>query len=130
MELFDARSFSADAKEALRRRAVHAVVEQGRTRREMAHLLGVTPQAVGKWVQAYRAGGEAALAAQPQGRPKGSGTKLLPWQAAQVARRLKDQRPEQLKLPFYLWTRDAVAELIERRFGVRASRTRQRWRVG
>jgi transposase len=34
--------------------------------------------------------------------------------------------PEQLKLPFYLWTREAVAELIERKFAIRLSR----WTVG
>ena len=125
MDLFDARSLPAEAKEALRRRAVHAVVEQGRTRVAVAAVLGVTPVAVGRWVKAYRERGEAALAAKPQGRPVG-GTKLLPWQAAQVAGLLRDRRPEQLKLPFYLWTRDAVAELVERRFGVRISR----WTAG
>ena len=37
-----------------------------------------------------------------------------------------DRCPEQLKLPFYLWTRKAVAQLIERRFGIRLSI----WTVG
>lgn len=32
-----------------------------------------------------------------------------------------DRHPEQLKLPFYLWTREAVAQLIENRFGHRLS---------
>ena len=37
-----------------------------------------------------------------------------------------DRTPDQLKLPFYLWTREAVAQLIERRFGIRLSI----WTVG
>jgi transposase len=37
-----------------------------------------------------------------------------------------DRYPEQLKLPFYLWTREAVAELIEQKFGIRLSI----WTVG
>jgi len=32
-----------------------------------------------------------------------------------------DHHPEQLKLPFYLWTREAVAKLIHRQFGIRRS---------
>jgi hypothetical protein len=28
------------------------------------------------------------------------------------------KRPEQLRLPFYLWTREAVGQLIEKRFGI------------
>jgi len=27
--------------------------------------------------------------------------------------------PDQLRLPFFLWTREAVRELIEKRYGVR-----------
>lgn len=37
-----------------------------------------------------------------------------------------DHHPEQLKLPFFLWTREAVALLIKRRFGVQLSV----WTVG
>ena len=37
-----------------------------------------------------------------------------------------DRCPDQLTLPFALWTREAVAQLIERRFGVRLSI----WTVG
>lgn len=89
-----------------------------------AELFGVTRQAVGKWVAAYRQGGVRALRAHRRGRPPG-GT-LLPWQAAQVVRAVVDRHPDQLKLPFYLWTREAVAELIEQRFGIRLSV----WTVG
>jgi transposase len=88
--------------------------------------LGVPRQTIGQWVKAYEEGGEAALASKRRGRRTGEGTKLSPWQAAQVAQALRDHRPEQLKLPFYLWTRDAVVELIERRYGVRISR----WTAG
>ena len=34
---------------------------------------------------------------------------------------LRDRCPEQLKLPFYLWTREAVAALIEKKFKLRLS---------
>ena len=38
-----------------------------------------------------------------------------------MAKTVIDHHPEQLKLPFYLWTREAVAKLIHRKFGIRVS---------
>jgi len=119
----DARSLPAVAEEDLRRKAIKAV-RSGKTQLEVAQMLGVTRQAVGKWVKAYRTGGLRALKRKRRGRPKGS--RLQPWQAAQVVRLIEDRTPDQMKLPFYLWTREAVAELIERKFGVRLSV----WTVG
>ena len=123
MRIRDARSLPAVAQEDLRRKAVAAVLA-GTKQVDVAEMFGVTRQAVGNWVKAYRQGGAKALKAGRRGRPKG-GT-LLPWQAAQIARAIQDRHPEQLKLPFYLWTRGAVVELIERRFGLRLSI----WTVG
>ena len=91
---------------------------------EAAQIFGVTRQAVGKWVKKYREGGVRALRARKRGRP--SKSSLLPWQAAQIAKAVVHRYPEQLRLPFYLWTREAVAELIERNFEIRLSR----WTVG
>jgi transposase len=125
MERRDSRRLSPAAQEELRRRAV-AAVESGATRTEVARLFGVPRQTVGLWVAAYQEGGESALAAKRRGPKPGAGTRLAPWQAAQIAQALRDKRPEQLKLPFFLWTRDAVVELIERRFGVEVSR----WTAG
>ena len=41
--------------------------------------------------------------------------------AAQIANLVVGRHPEQLKLPFYLWTQQAAAQLIERRFAIRLS---------
>jgi transposase len=123
MRINDTRSLPAVAKETLRLRAVEAVLN-GRSQVEVAKLFGVTRQAVGKWIKKYRISGMKGLKARQQGRPKGGS--LLPWQAAQIVRTITDRCPEQLKLPFYLWTREAVAQLIERRFGIQLSV----WTVG
>src|SRR5688500_3342824 len=120
MQRDDARRLSAEAQQALRIRTVKAVCS-GMTQVEAARVFGVTRQAVGKWMRAHAAGGVRALKAQRRGRPKGSGGRLKPWQAAHTAKLLTDRTPDQLKLPFYLWTRVAVAELIERKFGIRLS---------
>jgi len=118
MKTKDFRSLSPQAQEDLRRKAVKAVLS-GRTRQEVAKLFGVTRQSVGDWVRRYRQEGTKGLKAKRRGRHRGS--RLEPWQAAQVVQAIMDKHPDPLKLPFYLWTREAVALLIERRFGIRVS---------
>ena len=118
MEQVDARSLSSKAQERIRQLAVKAVLE-GAKQVAVAKLYGVTRRAVAKWLRSYRDSGLQALTAKPKGRPKGGS--LLPWQAAQIAKTVVDHHPEQLKLPFYLWTREAVAKLIHRKFGIRVS---------
>jgi transposase len=115
MKIKDARSLPSVAQEDLRHKVVKAV-SGGMKQIDAAKLFGVTRQAVGRWVKAYRRGGEKALRLKAKGRPKGGS--LLPWQAAQTARAITDRHPDQLKLSFYLWTREAVAQLIERRYGI------------
>jgi transposase len=123
MKTKDARSLPSVAQEDLRRKAVKAVLG-GMKQVEAAKVLGVTRQAIGKWLKAYRQGGVKTLKAKRQGRPRGGS--LLGWQSAQIAKTIVDRCPDQLKMPFYLWTREAVGQLIERRFGVRLSV----WTVG
>jgi len=123
MQKVDARSISPSAQEHLRQLAVKAVMD-GKKQKEVAQLLGVTPQTISKWLKTYRLHGQGALKSKQKGRPQGG--KLQPWQAAQIAKTVIDHHPEQLKLPFYLWTREAVALLIKRRFGIQLSA----WTVG
>jgi transposase len=114
----NARSLSPKAQERIRQLAIKAVLD-GAKQVEVTKLYGVTRRAVAKWLKSYRDGGVQALTAKSKGRPKGGA--LLPWQAAQIAKTVVDHHPEQLKLPFYLWTREAVAKLIHRKFGIRVS---------
>lgn len=119
----DARSLNSQAQEDLRRRAV-AAVEAGMSRMEAAQIFGVSRQIVGEWVKRHREGGAAALAAKKKGRPPK--ISLTPGQSAQIIRAITDRCPDQLKLPFALWTREAVGQLIARKFGVELSV----WTVG
>ncbi len=123
MKQSDFRSLPSEAQEDTRRKAVQAV-RDGKTQLEAAKLFGVTRQAIGGWMKIYDEVGVKGLRAQRRGRPKGK--KLKPWQCAQVAKAVIDRTPDQLKLPFYLWTRESVGELIQRRFGLKLSV----WTVG
>ena len=119
----DARTWSQPEQERVRRLAVAAVVEQGLSQVDAAGLFGVTRQTVSGWVGAYRAGGETALSATRRGRRPGEQQALGEAQQDEIVRVVRGKNPDQLMLPFVLWTREAVRDLIERRFGVRLALT-------
>jgi len=116
----DGRKLSPAAQEAIRLRAVSAV-RDGMGKSEAARVFGVSRRALYNWLERAAEQGKQALKGDRRGRPAGSGAKMKPWQAATTARLIQDKCPDQLKLPFVLWTREAVALLIERKWGVRLS---------
>jgi transposase len=112
-----ARSLSPDALEQLRRKAV-AAVESGASQTRVASMFGVSRKAVGTWVRAYQAGGEPTLRPRPRGRRAGQRMALSSAQQGRVVDTLAAGPPDAAGLPWLLWTRRAVAELISREFGV------------
>ena len=120
MDTVDARSLSPAAQEALRKRAVAAVVG-GMKQCDVAQAFGVSAYIVSQWMKRYRAAGEQALNARKKGPKTGTRTLLTPRQAETLRRLIVDKCPEQLKLPFYLWSREAVQALILRKCGVAVS---------
>jgi transposase len=119
MKKQDARSLSPEAQDVIRLRAVQAILG-GMKQVEAVRVFRVSRAAIGKWMARYRQGGLKALRARQRGRPKGHG-RLKGWQAAQIVRTITDRTPDEVNLPFVLWTRQAVAALVQRRFGVRVS---------
>jgi transposase len=117
----DARSLSPEAKEALRKRAVAAYLTGKVTQAEVATLFGIHRSALTKWLATYRKDGSDALTARRKGPAKGTRMLLKAKQAEQIKQLIVGKCPEQLKLPFYLWTREAAQELIWRKCGVKVS---------
>ena len=98
-----------------RRRLAVQRVNGGWKQTDVAAFLGVTERAVTRWMAAYRKGGDAAIAAEPTpGRPpKLSGRReraVLAWLA---------KSPEAFGYKTAPWTTRCLAEVIEKRFGVR-----------
>ncbi len=63
--------------------------------------------------------GAKALRDAPHGRKPGNGRLLDAKQEALIQKLIADKTPDQLKMPYALWTRATVAELIEHRLGIR-----------
>lgn len=115
----DARTLSPAGQEDLRRRVVDAE-RGGMGKSKAARTFGVSRQSIDTWLAAVEAGGTRALRAKKRGPKKGAGL-LAPHQAATIVRQITSRCPDQLHLPFVLWTRAAVCDLARRRFGVSMS---------
>jgi transposase len=116
----DARRLAPEAQEDLRRRVVYAVVEDGMGKSQAARTFGVTRQSIDNWLRRVEEAGSArGLAARKRGpKPR---PRLSPGREREAVRLIRGDCPDQLLLPFALWTREAVVALLRRRFGLGVS---------
>ena len=113
----DFRGIGRDTQEALRARAVFLVHTVGKSQAEAAEAVGVSRQTVNQWMKRHAKGGEAGLLdGRRVSARKGKG-KLTAAEAARVQRWIRDKCPDQLKMPYVLWTAPVVRDLIRLRLG-------------
>ena len=113
----DFRGLGRDAQEALRARAVHLVLERGYSQRAAAEAVGASRQIVNQWVQRHAEAGAAGLLDGRRCSPRAGKGLLTAKQAERVQGWIRDKCPDQLRLPYMLWTAPVVRELIRRRLG-------------
>ena len=117
MEKIDARKLPPSAVEEKRRQAVQ-LRKKGMTRAEIGEIVGVHADTVGRWLKKYQADGAQSLKLKPRGRREGSGRRLDADQERMIRKRLVDKTPDQLKMPYALWTRESIKELIKAQLGI------------
>ena len=88
------------------------------TLREVAAQVELSVPTVMSAHRAYLAGGWSAVNVKPRGRKRGEGRQLTPEQEAEIRRLICDKTPDQLKMGFALWNRQAVLQLIQDRLGI------------
>lgn len=117
MDKKDTRTLNQDAQEEIRRQAIR-LVERGRSKAEVADLLGVGRSTVSRWCSRFKQGGWSALRKRKRGRAVGTDRLLNKEQEKEIQKTIVDRTPDQLKMAFALWNRRAVQELIRAKFGV------------
>jgi transposase len=117
MQERDGRSIPDAALEVLRERAV-AMHEAGNTQLAIAAALGVHKNTIYRWLKGWRVAGAGALKAKKRGRRHEAKRLLDAEQAAAVQQLMIEHCPDQLDLPWALWSREAVRDLAQARFGV------------
>lgn len=109
----DARKLSLAALEE-KRRLAHQLRKRGMTRAEIGEIVGVHADTVGKWLKLR----SNELGYETPGRKVGSGTRLSQEQSERIRKLVIDKTPDQLKMPYALWTRESVRELIRSQCGI------------
>ena len=114
----DGRKMSKEQQGAARQRAMK-LLDSGWLQADVAQAVGVHVRTVRQWGQHRREHGIKSLLADARGRAVGDGRTLAKEQEKEMQKLIRDKLPDQLKLPFALWTRKAVAQLIESRYGIK-----------
>ena len=117
MEKIDARKLSTDVQQELRYQVIR-LRKQGRTFKEIGAITGLNRSTCNMWWIRYQNEGKKVLKIKKRGRPTGSCRKLSEEQEKEIQKAICDKCPDQLKLPFALWTRVAVKQLIKQLWGM------------
>lgn len=113
----DARKLPQEAIQELRHRAVKMKLD-GLTYTQVSQHLQVSVSAIRNWMGLYHEGGRGNLKMLRRGRPVGSNRTLSKQQERTIMKLITDKTPEQLKLPFALWSRPVIRLMIEERYGI------------
>lgn len=117
MEKTDARSIGREAQQQLRNQAIR-LRKKGYTHAEVAEIVGVHPSTARGWWKDYQREGPGGIRLKKRGRAPGQHRTLVAEQEREVQRLIRDKTPDQLKMPFALWTRRAVQGLIRQQWGI------------
>jgi transposase len=118
MEKIDARTLTPDGRNQLRQLVIRLRQQSGLPVDDLATVAGAHVSTVKAWLAQAKREGVGSLTEKPRGRPAGAGRKLSMVQEVWLREQIIDQTPQQLMLPFALWTRRAIRDLILARFGV------------
>ena len=118
MQATDMRSLSREARHE-RRVQVIRLRKAGGTYDEIAEQTGLSRTGVFNICKRHEQAGAKGLRDAQAGRKSGQGRTLDASQELLVRQLIADKTPDQLKMPYALWTRTAVGQLIEQSFGIR-----------
>ena len=118
MDQIDMRKLAPAAQEE-RRRQVIRLRQHGMTYQAIADQVGLSRTGVFNVCQRFAQQGPSGLKSKPHGPEPGYGRVLSARQDAAMRKLICTRTPDQLGLPFALWSRAAVRELVAQRCGVR-----------
>jgi len=117
MKKQDFRNISDATLEEYRKTAIR-LITGGRPKGEVAEIIGCSTRTITNWWSAYKASGSQGLRSKQRGRKEGEKRRLTQAQEKGIQRMIRDKYPDQLKLPYALWTTRAVQELIGIHYGM------------
>lgn len=116
MNTFDARTLNQQTQYELRKQVVR-LRKKGLDNKAISEIVGLCQSHVSTIWKKYERGGLDAIKPGQRGRRHGAQRELTAEQEAGIQKLLVDKTPDQLKLSFALWTREAVRLAIKQRYG-------------
>ncbi|MFQ3247431.1 MAG: transposase [Arenicella sp.] len=113
----DARKRSIEVQQHNREQAIRLYLD-GISRAEIAKVIDVHYGTLAGWIRRYNQGGIEALQIGSRGRSKGEGRKLTANQEQKLKEILVGKSPEQMQLPFALWSSGAIRLLIREQWHI------------
>ena len=113
-EKIDTRKLPRDVIEEKRRQS-QRLRKRGMTRKEIGDIVGVHADTVGRWLKLS----QKQLKVNRGSRKLGESRHLAADHENKIRKMITDKTPDQLKMPYALWTRKAVMELIEQEAGIK-----------
>lgn len=117
MENTDARKHSPETQYELRKQLIR-LRKKGMSNQLAAETVGISETRASAIWQLHQSGGIEAIKLKTRGRRKGESRKLTADQEIAIQKLLVDKTPDQLKLQFALWSRDAVRLAIKQEYGI------------
>lgn len=117
MEKIDARRLSPETQYEIRKQYIR-LRKKGMSNQLAAETVGLNVSRTSTIWRLYRHGGLEAIKPKARGRRHGEQRQLNAEQESELQALLVDKTPDQLKLPFALWTRDAVRVVIKKKYGL------------
>jgi len=117
MENTDARTLSPQTQYELRKLVIR-LRKSGMPNQKVAETVGIAETRASTIWQTYQRHGIEAIQPKVRGRRFGAKRILTAEQETAVQKLLIDKTPDQLKLPFALWTRDAIRLLIQQEYRI------------
>ena len=117
MKTTDTRRLNQQTQYELRKQAVRLKEKGELDNRAISEIVGLCPTYISTIWKKYQRGGLEAIKPGVRGRRHGDKRELTAEQEAGLQKLLVDKTPDQLKLAFALWTREAVRLAIKQLYG-------------
>ncbi len=92
--------------------------KKGKSNLEVAEIVGIHPSTASTLWQRFVKEGESAIKLGRRGRQKGEKRILTAELETELKKIITDKTPDQLKMPYALWTRGAIHLFIKQHYGI------------
>jgi len=118
MKTTDARRLNQETQYELRKQVVRLKEKGELDNQAISEIVGLCSTYISTIWKKYQRGGLDAIKPGLRGRRHGEQRELTAEQETNIQKLMIDKTPDQLKLSFALWTRDAVRLAIKQAYGI------------